>query len=158
MFRVLALAILIGAPAAAQDTDVGFGAGGHDRSAPVEVAADNLTLNPDNGQAVLTGNVIIAQDDMRLSALKVVVDYSENATGDREIDRITAEGDVILVAGDDAAEGQRAVYRPGSAQIEMSGDVVVTQGGTTLAGDRMSVNLDSGAGRVTGRVRTTLQP
>ena len=153
----LAVALAFAAlPAGAQDTNVGFGSGSFDSGAPVEVAADSLEVDQASGRAVLTGNVVIAQGDLRLTANLVTVDYATGA--DRRIERLNAEGDVLIVAGEDAAEGQSAVYELGSSEIQLEGDVLVTQGGTTLAGDRLAVDLQSGAGTVTGRVRTTLQP
>ena len=38
------------------------------------------------------------------------------------------------------------------------GDVLVTQGRTAIAGDRLSIDLTTGNGTVEGRVRTVLQP
>ncbi|WP_179381073.1 lipopolysaccharide transport periplasmic protein LptA [Jannaschia marina] len=154
--RVIAFSLLA-APTWAQTADIGFGRGDFDSSAPVEVAADNLEVDQATGRATLTGNVVIAQGELRLSARQVTVDYA-TTEGDRRIERLNANGDVLIVAGEDAAEGQEAVYTLGSSDILLTGDVVVTQAGNTLAGDRLTVNLDSGAGTVTGRVRTTLQP
>jgi len=159
--RTLALAIVLAAAtpwiAAAQTAAVGFGQGNFDRSASVEVAADSLEIDQATGRATLTGNVVIAQGDLRLSADSVTVDYSTGGE-DRQIERLNASGNVLIVAGDDAAEGQQAVYTLASSDILLTGDVVVTQAGSVLAGDRLSINLESGAGTVTGRVRTTLQP
>lgn len=157
LFRALAIVLLLTTPVIAQQTDVGFGRGDFDRSAPVEVAADELEVDQATGRAVLTGNVVIAQGDLRLSAQRVIVNYAEG-DGDRRIERLNAEGDVLIVAGDDAAQGQSATYVLGTSDILMTGDVLVTQAGSTLAGDRLTVNLISGAGTVSGRVRTTLQP
>lgn len=156
--RPLALlaALILAAPAAAQTTGIGFGAGDFDGDAPVEVAADALSVDQASGRAVLTGEVAIAQGDLRLSAGRVVVAYATGAA--RRIERIEATGGVLIVAGDDAAEGEAATYMPASGEIVMTGDVVVTQGGATLAGDRLEVNLETGAGAVTGRVRTVLRP
>ncbi|WP_244504497.1 lipopolysaccharide transport periplasmic protein LptA [Jannaschia faecimaris] len=154
--RALAL-LFLALPATAQTSDIGFGRGNFDNSAPVEVAADNLEVDQATGRAVLTGNVVIAQGDLRLSARQVTVDYTTTG-GNRSIERLNASGEVLIVAGDDAAEGQEAVYTLGSSDILLTGNVVVTQAGNTLAGDRLTVNLNSGAGVVTGRVRTTLQP
>lgn len=154
----LALVLLLAGGAAAQTSDIGFGRGDFDNSAPVEVAADNLEIDQATGRATLTGNVVIAQGDLRLSARLVTVDYATDAAGERRIERLNAQGDVLIVAGEDAAEGQEAIYTLGSSDILLTGDVVVTQAGNTLAGDRLSVNLASGAGTVSGRVRTTLQP
>ena len=113
--------------AAAADRRFGFGGGDFDRAAPVEVSADNLTIDQDTGRAVLTGNVVIAQDQLRLSADTVVVDYSETE-GDRKIDVMDAQGNVIIVAGEDAAEGETALYTVATTDIVMTGDVVITQG------------------------------
>lgn len=157
MLRPILLLLLLAAPVASQEAGIGFGRGSFDRSAPVQVSADNLEVDQATGQAVLTGDVAIAQDDLRLTARQVVVDYATEG-GERRIERFEAEGDVLIVAGEDAAEGQTAVYTLGTGEIVLTGDVVVTQGGTTVAGDRVAVNLDTGAGTVTGRVRTVLQP
>lgn len=156
MVRLLALVVLIMATPALAQQGVGFGGGSFDSSAPVEVAADSLDVDQATGQAVLTGNVVIAQGELRLSASRVEVNYSTGTP--RRIERLTAAGDVLIVAGQDAAEGQDAIYELGSGQIVMTGDVLVTQGGATLAGDSLTVNLQSGTGTVSGRVRTTLQP
>ncbi|MGB3407140.1 MAG: lipopolysaccharide transport periplasmic protein LptA [Jannaschia sp.] len=157
LLRVIFLLALAATPLAAQQAQIGFGGGNHDRGAPVEVAADTLDVDQATGRATLTGNVVIAQADLRLSANRVIVDYATVA-GDRRIERLNATGNVLIVAGADAAEGQEAVYVLGTSEILMTGDVLVTQAGSTLAGDRLTVNLQSGAGTVSGRVRTTLQP
>ena len=39
----------------------------------------------------------------------------------------------------------------------MLGDVVLNQGQNTLAGDRLTVDLNAGTGRLEGNVRTTFQ-
>ncbi|MEM8822814.1 MAG: LptA/OstA family protein [Pseudomonadota bacterium] len=157
-FRSLTFALILPIAALAQDdTSVGFGNGDFDRGAPVEVAADNLEVDQNTGRAVLTGNVVIVQADLRLSADVVVVDYTTTGP-DRRIERMHATGDVLIVAGEDAAEGAEATYIIGTSEIMMSGDVVVTQAGNVLAGDELAVNLESGSGVVTGRVRSTLQP
>lgn len=159
LLRAAALALACGVcgPVGAQTAAVGFGQGGFDRDAPVDVSADTLEVDQDTGRAVLTGSVVIAQGDMRLSARRVVVDYA-TVDGKRRIERLNATGDVLIISGEDAAEGQEAVYTLATSGIEMTGDVVVTQDGTTVAGDTMTIDLESGAGTVTGRVRTTLQP
>lgn len=153
----LSAALALAGPVRAQGTALGFGQGGFDRGAPVEVSSDRLEIDQATGRAVLTGNVVVAQGDMRLSAGQVVVDYAE-LDGQRRIERLNASGDVLIISGEDAAEGQEAVYTLDTSNVVMTGDVVVTQGGNTLAGDRLDIDLASGAGTVTGRVRTTLQP
>lgn len=143
-----------GLPALAQG--VVFGGIKADPKAPVELAADSLSVDQASGAAVFTGNVVIGQGQMRLSAGQVTVQYAQ---GDQsKIKTLTATGGVTLVNGPDAAEAARAVYDVASGKVDLSGDVVLTQGQNVLRGDRMSVDLTSGTAQVDGRVRSILQP
>ncbi|WP_370313212.1 lipopolysaccharide transport periplasmic protein LptA [Sagittula sp.] len=135
-------------------SQVSFGGGGQDTSAPVEVTADSLSVNQSDGTALYTGNVVIVQGDMRLAAPRVLVIYSEERS---EITRMEATGGVILVRGEEAAEGERADYNIDDGQIVMSGNVLVTQGDSAMTSERMVVNLEDGTAQMSGRVKTVLQ-
>jgi lipopolysaccharide export system protein LptA len=139
----------------AQNTAVGFGSVKADPSLPVEVTADNLEVDQSDGSANFSGNVIIIQGVMRLSADKVLVIYKPEQSG---IERLEATGNVILVNGPDAAEAQRAEYTIDSGTIVMSGNVLVNQGGSTLTSSQLVVNLTSGTAQMAGRVKTILTP
>jgi len=138
----------------AAQTSVAFGGIQQDTSAPVEISADALSVNQTDGSALYTGNVVIGQGEMRLSAPRVLVVYSEERSA---IDRLEATGGVTLVNGPDAAEAERADYNIDAGTIEMSGNVLLTQGQNALTAERMIVNLDDGTARMAGRVRTVLQ-
>ena len=133
---------------------MGFGAIQQDTSAPVEVSADELAVDQNTGAATFTGNVVIGQGDMRLSAARVLVIYRKDQSG---IERLEATGGVTLVSGPDAAESQRADYDIDEGVIVMTGDVLLAQGQSALTADRMTVNLDDGTARMQGRVKTILQ-
>lgn len=150
---LIALALAAG-PASAQNT--AFGGMSADTSAPVEVAADNLAVNQADGSAVFTGNVVIGQGEMRLSADRVTVIYAEG--GQNRISSLRAEGNVTLVSGPDAAEAGTADYDVESGQVVLNGDVVLSQGSNVLTGDQVTVDLGTGTAQVQGRVRSVLQP
>ena len=147
------LALTLPPVALAQTT---FGGMRADISAPVEVAADNLEVNQADGSALFTGNVVIGQGEMRLSADRVTVQYAQG--GQERISSLTASGNVTLVSGPDAAEAAEAVYDVEAGRVDLSGDVLLSQGGNVLSGERMSVDLATGAAQVQGRVRSVLQP
>ncbi|MFT5065058.1 MAG: lipopolysaccharide export system protein LptA [Yoonia sp.] len=149
----LAVALLIAAPANAQ-TNINLGGIRADSSAPVEVAADNLTVDQDSGTAVFTGNVVIGQGDLRLSAGSVRVVYSD-ATGD--IAQLIASGGVTFVTDTEAAEAQNADYNLITGVLTLTGDVLLTQGASALSAEKMTVNVNSGAAQMSGRVRTVFQ-
>lgn len=151
---LLALLILTASPGLAQS--VAFGGIKADTSAPVEVSADSLSVNQADGTALFSGNVVIGQGEMRLSADKVTVVYAD---GDQQkISALKASGAVTLVSGPDAAEAAEADYNVETGDIALAGDVVLTQGGNVLRGDKMRVNLATGTAQVDGRVRSILQP
>ena len=123
MLRPLLTALILAAPPAVAQ-EVAFGGMRADIQAPVEVAADNLSVNQADGSAVFTGNVVIGQGEMRLSAAEVHVDYAEG--GQNRIRALRASGDVTLVSGPDAAEAQEAVYDVEAGEVTLIGDVVLS--------------------------------
>ena len=78
--------------------------------------------------------------------------------GQDRIKSLHAVGNVTLVSGADAAEAAEGVYQVETGQVTLSGQVVLTQGRNVLTGDKMVVNLATGATQVDGRVRSVLQP
>ena len=158
MRRVTSLALTISMlaawPAVAQT--VAFGGMKADTSAPVELSADNLTVNQTTGKAEFTGNVLIGQGQMKLSADKVVVQYVQGDT--QKIDNLDATGNVTLVNGPDAAEARQAIYDVASGNVTLIGEVLLTQGQNVMSGEHMVVNLSDGTAQMNGRVRSVLQP
>ena len=152
-FTASVVAMLLAAPAFAQ-TNINLGGIRADSSAPVEVAADSLTVDQDTGTAVFSGNVVIGQGDLRLSAGSVRVIYDE-ATGD--ITKLNASGGVTFVTATEAAEAQTAVHDLTSGTIVLTGDVLLTQGASALSANQMTVNVNTGTAQMSGRVRTVFQ-
>ena len=141
-------------PLLAQGASVAFGTIRQDTKQPVEVTADNLSVDQETGTAIFTGNVMIGQGDLRLSAARVLVVYRNQNKG---IARLEATGGVTLVSGPDAAESERADYNIDTGTIVMTGNVLLAQGPSALSADKMSVRLSDGTAQMSGRVRTILQ-
>lgn len=152
----LALIAFLAVPAAvsAQSTDVAFGGISADLDAPVEVTSDSLAVDQETGTAVFSGNVVIGQGELRISAGEVRIVYGEDAG---TIVRLVASGGVTFVTATEAAEAQDADYDLTTGQLIMSGEVLLTQGATAIAAERMVIDLVSGSARMEGRVRTILQ-
>ncbi len=155
MNRLIAicLALTLATPALAQ-TNINLGGISADPTAPVEVSADSLSVDQDSGTAVFDGNVLIGQGDLRLSAGRVEVIYSD-ATGD--IALLKAAGGVTFVTATEAAEAQTADYDLTAGTLVLSGEVLLTQGASALSADEMRINLNTGNAQMTGRVTTVFQ-
>lgn len=152
---LLAAAVIAALPVGlTAQTQVGFGGGQQDTNAPVEVTADQLSVNQADGTALYSGDVLIVQGEMRLAAPRVLVIFSETES---RIDRLEATGGVTMVSGEEAAEAERADYNIVDGTVVMTGSVLLTQGPSALSSERMVVNLETGQAELTGRVRTVLR-
>ncbi len=158
--RFLTAILIAGALASgalAQGTQVAFGGLRQDTTLPVEISADQLEINQAEGTILFSGNVLIGQGEMRLSAARVKAEYTTpegEETG--RISKIYASGGVTLVSGAEAAEAKEAVYSIDEGIVIMTGEVILTQGRNALAADRMVVNLREGIANLEGRVRTII--
>nr|WP_281501794.1 LptA/OstA family protein [Aliiroseovarius sp. F20344] len=136
---------------------VAFGGLKHDSSLPIEISADQLAVDQASGSATFSGNVMIGQGEMRLSAGKVRVEYATGTDTTGEISRLHATGGVTLVNGAEAAEAREAVYTIASGVVVMTGGVILTQGQNALSSEKLTVNLKSGTGQMDGRVKSIIQ-
>jgi lipopolysaccharide export system protein LptA len=152
-FFAALIALVFAVPATAQ-TDINLGGIDADPSAPVEVTADNLNVDQDTGSAVFSGNVVIGQGDLRLSAPSVQVTYAADS-GD--ITRLQATGGVTFATATEAAEAQSADYNLASGLLTLNGNVLLTQGQSALSADSMVLDLNAGTAQMNGRVRTVFQ-
>lgn len=157
--RVLSFVLAFGLSLAALPgfaQQVAFGGLRADTRAPVEIVSDTLSVDQDTGLAVFSGNVRATQGEMRMSAAQLTVEYMGE---DRSrIHTLRAEGDVILVSPTEQAQSKVAVYDVTTGQMVMTGDVLLSQGGSVMSGTRLDVDLTTGTGQMQGRVRTILQP
>lgn len=149
--RSLAAGALAGGLAALVMT--GFAAeaqvAGFNSNAPVNYAADRIELQDKAKRVILSGNVDVTQGDLRITAARTTVAYTDN--GGVKIQRIDATGGVTVHRGNETARGDVAVYDFNARVITMAGNVrLVRAGGDTLNGGRLTINLASGVASVTG--------
>lgn len=141
-FAVAALALLPGSVTAQSLMN-------HNSNAPVDYAADRIELQDRANRVLLSGNVDITQAGMRLQAARMTVAY-RNA-GSIEIDRIDANGGVVVTKGDERASGNVGIYDFNRRIITLIGNVALRQGGNTLNGGRMVIDLTTGRSTIDGR-------
>ncbi len=155
LLSILLLALLAAAGQSAAQSDqaqVSFGGLRQDPSLPVEVTSEELQVDQEDGTAIFTGDVLVTQGALRLTAPRLEVTYTEGQGG--RIEKVRATGGVTLVNGQEAAESEAAVYTLGTGEVVMTGDVLLTQGETALTGDALDIDLATGTGRMRGRVRS----
>lgn len=153
---VLALSLAtVGTPSLAQEATIAFGEMQQDTSLPVEVTADQFSLNNADGTATFSGNVLVVQGEMTLNAAEVLVKYGADGKG---IEQLIASGGVKVTNLADKAESSAATYTVATGMIELTGDVLLSQGQSTMRGEKLTINLKEGTGVMSGRVTTTFVP
>lgn len=177
---MMALAVVtatIGVAGHAQDGGP-FGGFKHDRSAPIEITSDSLEVRQAEELAIFTGDVVAGQGTLRLTSDVLYVYYDEDPEpaegedaaaaaeaaededdGTGAIRNMRAEGNVFLSNGTETAQGEWGEYDVETGMMLMGGDVVLTQGGNAISGPSLTINLDTGVGRVDGgRVTSIFKP
>lgn len=153
---ILAAFLLAPAFAVAQGAGISLNTGSFDSGQPVEVSADNLTVDQNSGKATFDGNVLVVQGAVRMSASQVIVEYATDDDAANGIERLLASGGVTFVTESEAAEAASAIYSIADNSVTMEGNVLLTQGRNALSGERLVLDLETGKGRMEGRVRTVI--
>jgi lipopolysaccharide export system protein LptA len=126
---------------------------------PIEITADRLNADSASESVTFEGNVVANQADVTLHADRLFAEYSRK---DRNIEKITAEGNVRVIQGEKVALADRAVFYNLEQRIVLTGGANLAQGENTLQGDTVTIYLRENRSVVTGgkkgRVRAVLHP
>ena len=129
-------------------------------------AEESLEYWEDRQLVVARGNAQVVQSDKRLRADMLTGHFEQTETGDQELVRIDALGDVRLSTGEEYARGDRGSYNLRTEIATLEGSVKITRGENQLNGDFAEVNFDTGISRLQSkqdggdgsRVRTLIVP
>ena len=100
-------------------------------------------------------HVVATQGGLKLQAETVRVNYSADQ---KAVQSLHAEGGVTVAAGTEAASAAVADYLPATGDLTMLGNVLLTQGQSAIAGEKLVMSLVTGIGTMEGRVTTTFVP
>ena len=124
---------------------------GHDRRAPIDLAADRAEAQDRADRAIFAGNVVVRQGELTLKTARLTLAYASQ--GGIEINRIDASGGVVVTSPSETARGDFAVYDLDEGLITMVGNVRLERGGSYLSGGRLTIDLDSGRAVMDGGLR-----
>ncbi|MGN6269952.1 MAG: LptA/OstA family protein [Sphingomonas sp.] len=140
---LLPLALIAAVPALAQVR--------HNSQAPVDFSAAHIELQDKANRAVLSGGVTLKQAEMTLQAARMTVTYTGQVlSGSPQVSRFDAAGGVTITRPNQTARSQYAVYDLNKHVVTMLGAVKLTQGGNTVSGGRLTLNLDTGRAVIDG--------
>lgn len=97
-------------------------------------------------KSVSLGNVIVRQNDNILYANKMIAWF----TPDNELKKTEAYGNVRIVTPKGKAFGDKGVYNPKTAKVELFGRVRLEQQGNVINGNKAETDLNTQISRITG--------
>lgn len=114
--------------------------------------------------AIVEGNAVAIKDGKKVRADRFTAFFANGADGKLEIQRVIAEGNVVITTATEVATADRGIYNHKSGIAQLIGSVKLTRGDNQLNGDRAEMNLKTGVSRLLaskgrdGRVRVLVVP
>jgi lipopolysaccharide export system protein LptA len=118
----------------------------NDRAQPMDVESDHSSADiGDNGEAVLTGNVVITQGTLKVRADRATIQRKAGDISQVVLNGAPATLDQVNDNGDPMhARAAQIVYTMSSDIVVLTGDVVIEQTRGTLRGETIKYDLKSG--------------
>lgn len=147
----LPLSFFAASPANAQSIANSFGGFSKKNNEPINIEADSLEVIDDKNYAIFLGNVKATQGTFVLIAKKLKVTYSRGGSGKNKkaetkgIKLIDATGKVAITTPDNqSATSDWAKFNVQTKIITIGGNVVLSQEGNVMRGDKLVIDLNTG--------------
>lgn len=130
---------------------------------PVKIEAASLEVRDKEKMATFSGNVVVTQGDTTMKCKSLIVHYDTDSKssggmktaqpgpgGNSSIKKLEALGGVFVTQKDQTATGDKGLFDMKANTITLSGNVLITQNQNVLKGERLVVDMGTGAARVEG--------
>ncbi len=127
-------------------------------------ARDSLEYWQQRQVAVARGDATATRERQKIRADALTAFFVESKKGGTALNRVDAEGNVVITTPEEVARGREGVYNADKGTATLTGDVRITRGKNQLNGERAIVNLNTGisrllpAGKDGGRVKGLFTP
>ena len=122
----------------------------------IEVSADLSEFRQSEKLVLLQGSVDVTQGPLRVRADKIKLNYEpgDKSQGQKAyagtVTTLIATGSVRIDCNGERAQGESAHYDILHRTIELTGDVMLARQGNILRGDKLNIDLNSGASKIIG--------
>src|SRR6516162_10143684 len=166
--KVLLLALaLCAAPAAAEQKSQGppnaLQGFSQNRDQPVQINAASLEVRDKEKIATFSGNVKVVQGDTTMRSKTLAVYYDGDGStanaltsaqpgpgGQQRIKRLEVKGDVKVCQNDQIVTGDNGVFDMKANTVTLVGNVILIKEQNVLKGERLVVDLTTGAAKIDG--------
>jgi lipopolysaccharide export system protein LptA len=102
-------------------------------------------------EAVAVGNAKVTRPSDMISADTLKAFFTQDPkTGDTQVNRMEAHGNVVVVTAEEKLTGDRGVYKAENNTAEIMGHVRIERGPNILEGERAEVNLTTNVSKMFG--------
>jgi lipopolysaccharide export system protein LptA len=126
----------------------------------VVTAKERMEYYPNTRQAKAIGNAKVVRAKDTLSANTITATFKDgkapaaqpnaNAPATGNLDRIDAEGNVVIVTPTETLRGNRGVYKAATNTAEITGNVKIERGPNIIEGQRAEVDLTTNVSKMFG--------
>jgi lipopolysaccharide export system protein LptA len=108
---------------------------------PIEITSDRLDFDYKERKTIFRGEVHVVQGDIELDSDLLTVRFLEDG-GQRSVDRIAADGNVVIRQGARIATGDYATFDEQSRTLELTGNAILEEGSNRASGETIIVYPD----------------
>lgn len=119
-------------------------------NSPIQIEADKLEIFDKESMAIFRGNVKVVQGNSLLKADRLKVFYensggkTKSASPGNSIKRLEVDGTVYVKSGENEATSDRGSFNMKTQDVELVGNVVLSQGKNIMTGCLFRANLNTG--------------
>jgi lipopolysaccharide export system protein LptC len=140
---------------------------------PIKINAERLDIFERDKKVVFAGNVVTVQGDTTMRCTTMTIFYEQAAKvpgapkpsvsgmtdGNSSISKMECAGPVDVLAKDQKASGNSAIYDKAADTVLLLGNAKVSQGDNVMTGERLTYELTASHARVEGgRVKAVFTP
>lgn len=130
----------------------------------IVTAKDSFTYDVTQGRLTATGTARAVRGSDELAADTISAIFTQDATGTRQLNELTADGHVVITTPEETLHGAKGRYTAKTQLAELTGGVRIERGPNVLEGERAEINLATDVSRMIGgtaeggRVRGVFYP
>ncbi|ALG67617.1 lipopolysaccharide transport periplasmic protein LptA [Beggiatoa leptomitoformis] len=132
-----------------------------DKDQPINITAEQATIDDLKGVAIYEGNVIVTQGTIRIEADKVTLTYTQKQT----LDKVILDGNPARFKQrpdnskeDLNAKASKMEYFATENRLQLTQNAEVWQGKDTFTGQRITYDTERGIIKANQKVQVTIQP
>jgi lipopolysaccharide export system protein LptA len=129
------------------------------KNEPVEIVSDRMDAYKEEKLVKFAGNAKVIQGDKLLKADQLLLYYKKDVDkesqkgktaldGTKNMEKIEAKGNVSSTQGERIVTSDEAVYYHDSAQVILTGNVIMREGNNIIKGCKATIYLNENRGKV----------